>query len=141
TVTKGSPITFKLKGDLSKTNMIDLGIWLKEAGLLQFSHFVFMPAFNPAFAYKTMQGNFANLCVVNAGIKNDTIDAACIQTTMKPIEGVQTYSFPGIAAPPSNAMKYKLIFNEHDPQSIGVNEFENNLMFIRKTQLPELDVI
>ena len=141
TVTKNTygPQKFTLKGDLSKTNMPDLGIWLQSAGLLQFSHYLFMPAANPIMAYITPINSQLNICMSNAGIIKDTLDPVCMPVLMENVPDNQTYKYtPGL---PTHLPPYKTFLSEHEPSKIGTVQFINDKMMLRKIDLPDLEHI
>lgn len=141
TVTKNvhGPQKIKLKGDLSKINMPDLGMWMKNAGLLQFSHFVFMPAANPVFAYTSPINNQFNICISNAGLAKDTLDPVCMPVLMENISDNQTYKYtPGI---PSYLPAQKILINPHEQARIGTIQFTEDRMVLRKIDLPDIQHI
>jgi hypothetical protein len=139
TYTPSENMNVTIKGDLSKTNMLDLGAWMANSSLLPFSHFVNMPG-HPVVAYKKYEkGGISSLCFRTLGVKNDTTRPECMTLHREPTEPLQV-TFRGYLS--ARPVLYRgIIPSAHDFGSIGTYELNKNLLLLTKTPLPRLDML
>jgi len=138
--TKDKIATIKLKGDVSKTNITDLGIWLKNAGLLTIKGYGFLPGANPILAVKNKQDNFDKLCFINAEKPEKQMPELCVDLTMNPMEA-QVYDFNGIAAPVYPVQATNLRFHPQHLTAYYSYELFNNTLRMHRKELPMLEPI
>lgn len=124
-----------LKGDLSKTNILDLGVWIKNAGLLSFKYYTRIPG-QPLFAYEEIdENNHANLCFKNSGLTKDTNNVMCTPITREPLKQF-TFDFPGTIAPSYPTLKHALHVGEHDIMRFTLHELNKEMLLLKKFDMP-----
>lgn len=137
TAIKSNNEVISIKGDLSSTKMLELGIWLSNANIMPFKFYTQLPG-NPIFGYEQIAENkLANLCFRNSGIANDTLQPICVSITREPVKE-QTYSYAGIPATGYPVMPYAVFTSQHEISHVTIYELHNNQLFLRKMQMPEL---
>lgn len=135
--TKYDGSQIELKGNLSNTNSLDLGIWMNSLSLLPFSHFVNMPG-NPVIAYKDYgKDGQVNICFRLLGAKNDTTSPECVML-FRERQNFEPYLFSGkLTEKP--VQYFGIIPSEHDFGNVTTYELTKNLLLIARTPLPRLD--
>lgn len=124
-----------LKGDLSKTNILDLGVWIKNAGLLPFKYYTRIPG-QPLFAFEDIEeNNHANLCFKNSGLTKDTNNQICAPITREPIKQF-TFNFPGTIAPLYPTLAHALHVGEHDIMRFTLYELNKEMLLLKKFDVP-----
>lgn len=126
-----------IKGNVEKTNVLDMGMWLSNSSLLPISHFMNTPG-TPIMAYKDFgKEGQVNICFRPLGIKNDTTRPECMILYRERVKHEPyTYSGNTIEKP----VKYEgIIPSVHDMGNIGTYELTNNLLLLAKTPLPRMD--
>jgi len=140
TVVKIPEQTISLTGDVSKTNIVDLGVWLKNASLLNFRYFLSTPG-NPIIGYTTKQkDDMVSLCFKNVGLKSDTTQPVCLPVKRLP-ETTATYKFSGITVPLYPIANHSIFTHPHEFMNVSVYELDKNTLFVRKMPLPPLEKI
>ncbi len=139
TYTPSENMIVEIKGDLSKTNMLDLGSWMGNSSLLSFSHFVNMPG-HPVVAYKKYEkGGESFLCFRTLGVKNDTTRPECMNLH-RDLTKTEPYTFGGNLY--SRPVSYRgIIPSTHDFGSLATYELNKNLLLLTKAPLPRLDML
>ncbi len=138
TIVNTTPQTITLNGDVKSTNILDLGIWLSNAGLLHFKYYVNTPG-NPIMAYVHIDENgVSNLSFKNVGLENDTLDALRIPLNREPRKSTP-YTFTGMSTPPNVANPNSVILTEPVPMSYSTYGLIEDHLTIRKMPLESLD--
>lgn len=142
-VTKNDGRTINLTGDVSKVNINDLGVWVKNAGLLQLKSYAFLPASTPVVMYYDYDGggNGENICFKNTVTPvKDTIPPICM-----PLKNIikkdKKYAFAGIASPQYPVHEYGHIPHSVNHSAAYFYEFEGSIFRISKKEYPILEQI
>lgn len=134
--------TLVLKGtDATPYSTLDLGTWLNNAGLLQFNHFAFLPAYNPVMAYESADHNgFVSMCFQNVGLEKDTTDRLCEFVSREP-SAQNNVLFNGITQPVYPALKVKFMMAPQQFDQLLTYEQHKNTLLLRKVARPDLKSI
>lgn len=131
---------FELNNNTESTNIVDLGVWLQNAGLLQFKQFMNMPG-NPMIEYQTKNENdIIQLCFKTIGLKADTARQECMDISRMPHKS-GVYTFNGIKAPRYPIHKSDVIISPMEIEKVLFYELHPDGLFLFKQPLPPLEDI
>lgn len=140
--TKNEGWKIKLTGDVTKVNMVDLGRWLADAGIMQFKSYGFLPAAYPIISYvnKDKNNGMGQLCYVNVVKPEKELPELCVPITEHPTEE-RTYEFKGISAPAYPVLTDYISFHPHMITAIYTYELHDGVLRIRRKEMPNLEPI
>lgn len=128
-----------LSGDHTKTNIVDLGMWMRRAGLMPFTNYAqgHMP---PILTYKSYnQDGRIEYCYKNAALKLDTGQHQC-EPLIEEAKSADKYTFSGIAIPQYPKTNYGTILIPD--QMDGITKYEmKDFLLLQKLPAPNLENI
>ncbi len=124
-----------LKGDLSKTNKIDIGTWLSRSSITRFKYFYGHSA--NAIAYTNNPDGADKLCYKSTYV--DSIDGPCFEITQM-IKGNQnTFMFDADEPLKKPVFNYGVLPSAMNVETVTTFEYDGNLLFLRKITAPPLE--